>query len=64
MESYRDSIIVTDETIISYFRSNPNLNFITMTHILINILKEAKNSLGIQQIKDNLYEQENIQKKY
>jgi hypothetical protein len=45
MENQTDSIIVTDPLIISFFRENPSLDFVTMTHIFINILKGLSTNL-------------------
>lgn len=35
-----EEIIIKDETIIAFYKENVNLNFITMNHILIDILKK------------------------
>lgn len=41
-----ENIIVDDETIIAFYRENPNINFITMNHILINILKQLSTNVS------------------
>jgi len=45
MEIAKTYIKVTDETILQFYQNNPNLNFITMNHILINILKSLSTEL-------------------
>jgi len=42
MEFKNNSIIIKDETILAFYKENPNLNFLTMNHILIDILKKQK----------------------
>jgi cytochrome c556 len=44
-ETQMDSIIVTDPLIVSFFKENPNLDFVTMIHIFINILKGLSTNL-------------------
>ena len=39
-------IIITDETIISYYKDNSNLDIVTMNHIFINILKSLSSNLS------------------
>ena len=39
-------IIITDETILSYYRDNSNLDIVTMNHIFINILKSLSSNLS------------------
>ena len=46
-----EEIIVRDETIISFYEENRNLNFITMNHILIDILKKL--SVNISETVNN-----------
>jgi hypothetical protein len=46
-----EEIIIKDETIISFYKENPNLNFITMNHILIDILKKL--SINISETINN-----------
>jgi len=41
-----NSITITDETIVSYYRENPNINIVTMNHIFIDILKNLSNNLS------------------
>lgn len=45
MENKKNSIIVTDAAIISFYKENPTLDFITMNHIFINILKGLSTNL-------------------
>jgi ACT domain-containing protein len=45
MEAQPDSIIVTDHLILSFYRENPTLDFVTMNHIFINILKGLSTNL-------------------
>ena len=46
MESQENSITITDETIISFYKSNPNLDIISMNHIFIEILKNLSTNLS------------------
>jgi hypothetical protein len=39
-------MIVTDQTILAFYRENTNLDFITMNHILIDILKKLSTNLN------------------
>ena len=41
-----DQIVVKDQTIIAFYKENPNLNFITMNHIFIDILKKLSTNLN------------------
>lgn len=41
-----DQIVVKDPVIISFYRENPNLNFIAMNHIFIDILKNLSTNLN------------------
>lgn len=45
MEQKDNQIIITDETVLAFYRDNPNLNFLTMSHILIDILKKLSVNL-------------------
>ena len=45
MDCQQDQIIITDETIISYYRDNNHIDIITMNHILIDILKNLSSDL-------------------
>jgi hypothetical protein len=45
MEFNNNNIIIKDETILSFYKENPNLNFLTMNHILIDILKKLSVNL-------------------
>jgi hypothetical protein len=45
METQLDSIIVTDPLILSFYRENQTLDFVTMNHIFINILKGLSTNL-------------------
>ena len=40
MEIHDNSITITDATIISFYKTNPNLDIISMNHIFIEILKK------------------------
>lgn len=46
MEKKTDSIIITDEVIISYYRENTNIDIVTMNHIFIDILKNLSSNLS------------------
>lgn len=39
------NITVTDETIITYYKENPHLDFVVMNHIFISILKKLSSNL-------------------
>jgi hypothetical protein len=41
-----EQIIVEDQTIIAFYKENPNLNFISMNHIFIDILKKLSTNLN------------------
>ena len=41
-----DQIVVKDQTIIAFYKENPNLNFVTMNHIFIDILKKLSTNLN------------------
>ena len=45
MDCQQEQIIITDETIISYYRDNNHIDIITMNHILIDILKNLSSDL-------------------
>jgi len=42
----KNSIVITDDVIISYYRENPQLDIITMNHIFIDILKNLSSNLS------------------
>jgi hypothetical protein len=47
MESKKaEQIVVKDQTIIAFYKENPNLNFVTMNHIFIDILKKLSTNLN------------------
>jgi hypothetical protein len=46
MELKDDHILITDETILSFYKENSNLNFVTMNHIFIDILKSLSSNLS------------------
>jgi hypothetical protein len=47
MESKKnDHITIKDPTIIAFYKENPNINFITMNHIFIDILKKLSTNLN------------------
>lgn len=46
MEKNTNSIIITDEVIISYYRENPQIDIVTMNHIFIDILKNLSTNLS------------------
>ena len=46
MEPQENSITITDETIISFYKSNPNLDIVSMNHIFIEILKNLSTNLS------------------
>lgn len=50
-----EEIIIKDETIISFYKENPNLNFITMNHVLIDILKKLSINIS-ETINDTMNE--------
>jgi hypothetical protein len=41
-----EQLIVKDQTIIAFYKDNPNLNFVTMNHIFIDILKKLSTNLN------------------
>ena len=45
MSTSKEPIIITDETILSYYRENSHIDIITMNHILIDILKNLSSDL-------------------
>lgn len=45
MEAKDNTIVIQDETILAFYKDNPNLNIITMNHILIDILKKLSVNL-------------------
>jgi hypothetical protein len=46
MEAQKESITITDEVIVSYYRENPNIDIVTMNHIFIDILKNLSSNLS------------------
>lgn len=42
----KDSITITDEVIVSYYRENTNIDIITINHIFIDILKNLSSNLS------------------
>ena len=46
MELKENHILITDETILSFYRDNSNLNFVTMNHIFIDVLKSLSSNLS------------------
>ena len=46
MDITQNSITITDEVIISYYRENTNIDIITMNHIFIDILKNLSSNLS------------------
>ena len=46
MENKKDSITITDEVIVSYYRENTNIDIVTMNHIFIDILKNLSSNLS------------------
>jgi hypothetical protein len=46
MLEQNENIIVSDPTILSFYKSNPNLDFIAMNHIFIDILKSLSTNLS------------------
>lgn len=46
MDKQKNSIVITDEVIISYYRENPQLDIVTMNHIFIDILKNLSSNLS------------------
>jgi hypothetical protein len=45
-EMQKDSITITDEVIVSYYRENTNIDIVTMNHIFIDILKNLSSNLS------------------
>ena len=45
MSSIKKQIVITDETILSFYRENPSIDIITMNHIFIDILKKLSTNL-------------------
>jgi hypothetical protein len=46
MEFKNDCITITDETILSFYKDNSNLNIVTMNHMFIDILKSLSSNLS------------------
>ena len=46
MEVYDHSITITDETIVSFYKTNTNLDIVSMNHIFIEILKNLSTNLS------------------
>jgi len=46
MEKKIDSITITDEVILSYYRENTNIDIVSMNHIFIDILKNLSSNLS------------------
>jgi len=46
MEKNSEQIVIKDQTIISFYKDHPNLDFITMNHIFIDILKKLSLNLN------------------
>lgn len=45
MNNKQEQIVITDETIVSFYRENDHLDIITMNHILIDILKNLSSDM-------------------
>jgi len=41
-----EQIVIKDQTIIAFYKENPNLNIVTMNHIFIDILKKLSTNLN------------------
>lgn len=46
MTSIIPKLVVTDATILAFYKENPSLDFVTMNHILIDILKKLSTNLS------------------
>ena len=46
METQEHSITITDETIVSFYKTNTNLDIVSMNHIFIEILKNLSTNLS------------------
>jgi hypothetical protein len=46
MEIQKQSIVITDEVIVSYYRENPQIDIVAMNHIFIDILKNLSSNLS------------------
>ena len=46
MEFQDNSILITDPTIVSYYKNNPNINIVTMNNIFIEILNSLSSNLS------------------
>ena len=46
MEIQNETIMITDETIISFYKTNTNLDIVSMNHIFIEILKSLSTNLS------------------
>lgn len=46
METTKNQMIIKDQTIIAFYKENPNLDFIMMNHIFIDILKKLSTNLS------------------
>lgn len=45
MTTIKKQIVITDETILSFYRENPSIDIVTMNHIFIDILKKLSTNL-------------------
>lgn len=46
MDKKTNSIVITDEVIVSYYRENPQIDIVAMNHIFIDILKNLSTNLS------------------
>lgn len=52
-ETSEDMLIITDESVIEFYKSNPNLDFTEMNLLLVNILKQLSTNLN-DSLMDNI----------
>ena len=42
----KKQIVITDETILSFYRENPKIDIVSMNHVFIDILKKLSTNLN------------------
>ena len=46
MTTKKNQIVITDETILSFYRENPKIDIVSMNHVFIDILKKLSTNLN------------------
>ena len=46
MTSKKTQIVITDDTIISFYRENPQIDIVSMNHVFIDIIKKLSTNLN------------------